>query len=87
MNWIQQYEVEKVCEITSVRGTFPASSGIFEIEYSGDGGNADTFIVTLSGGQYDSAHGRPLTFTITGAWEIREVIEMFGLLGTIVDRK
>jgi hypothetical protein len=86
MEWIHKYSVEKVGSSNTVSGFFSASSGKFEIKYKGDGGNADEFVITLSGGQYDSGSGKPITFTITGAWEIREVIEMFTLLGFIINK-
>lgn len=87
MEWIHKYTVEEMGCHKKVTGSFSASGGSFEIICHGDGGNADTFEVTLSGGQYDMGVGKPLTFTITGAWEIREVIEMFALLGSIIDKK
>ena len=80
MNWIAEYKVEKTDNEVVIRGVFSATAGEFEIVQKGDGGNADTTEVTLSGGQYDTALGKPFKFTITGAWEIREVTEMFKLL-------
>jgi hypothetical protein len=82
-NWIQSYKVEKQEGVTIITGDFAASDGSFEIEYTGDGGNSDTYKITLSGGQYDIGFRRPITFTITGAWEIREVIDMFKLLDNL----
>lgn len=83
MNWIYKYEVEQVSNVTTITGEFGASGGSFKIEYEGDGGNADTYTVTLFGGQYEDLKGKPIEFTITGSWEIQEVIEMFKLLGNI----
>jgi len=87
MEWINEYTVETIGNKKIIRGGFTASAGEFVIEGRGDGGNSDTYQVTLSNGQYEMDYGKPLTFTITGAWEIREVIEMFGLLGKIMNRK
>ena len=80
MSWIQKYNVERTDSRVIISGDFAASAGHFEIYQEGDGGNADTTTITLSGGQYDVAIGEPLIITITGAWEIREVIDMFKLL-------
>jgi hypothetical protein len=79
-NWIEKYKVEKNGEKIIVSGFFTASAGTFTVEYQGDGGNADTYEITLTGPQYEMETGKPLTFTITGAWEFREVTEMFKLL-------
>jgi hypothetical protein len=87
MEWIYKYEVERMSNVTTVKGDFSASSGSFKIEYEGDGGNADTYTITLSGGQYENLKREPTKVEISGAWEIREVIEMFGLLGKIIDRE
>lgn len=57
-------------------GYFGASAGSFEVKFIGDGGNADKHVVTLSGGQFESMSGEPTTFTIYGAWEIREVADL-----------
>jgi hypothetical protein len=81
MNWISKYKIEKADDVTVITGAFSASGGSFRIENEGDGGNADTTTVTLWGGQYDF---EPTQFTITGAWEIREVIEMFKLLDNTI---
>ncbi len=86
MNWIQEYTVRKTNDQTIISGRFSHSAGKFEIEFSGDGGNADQCHVTLSDGQFDAGLGRPITFTITGSWEIREVADMFCLLGSIIDK-
>lgn len=77
--WIQKYQVEKSGEFTIITGDFSASAGTFKIKYQGDGGNADTYEITLTGFQYE----KPLNFTITGAWEFREVTEMFKLLDNL----
>lgn len=78
---INRYKIEKDGINVTVTGDFGMSGGDFEIVYQGDGGNADTCEVTLSGGQYDTGFQEPMKFTITGAWETQEVISMFKLLG------
>ena len=83
-NHITSYTVEYRDGKTYITGYLPASAGNFEIECEGGGGNSDTYRITLSGGQYDLDSGKPLTFTITGAWEIREVMDVFKLLGNII---
>jgi len=83
MIYIQSYTVETNHNEKRITGTFNLTGGEFIINYSGDGGNADTYEITIWGGQYDISAREPLNFTITGAWEIREVIEMFQLLGTV----
>lgn len=89
LNWISNYKVEVAGEngINVVTGDFVASAGSFRIEYTEDGGNSDTYHIILSDGQFDTGFGRPVSFTIVGAWEIREVIEMFKLLGNIISRE
>lgn len=84
MDWINNYEVTKDAEYTIVSGSFINSAGDFMIRYQGDGGNADTFEITLTGGQYDVNYEKPMRFTITGAWEIREVIQMFKTLEKVM---
>lgn len=88
MEWIHEYIVEKVGSAIVIRGQFNNSAGQFRIEVKGDGGNADTCEITLWDGQFYGDNGyEPHEFTITGAWEIRETIEMFALLGSIIDKK
>lgn len=79
-DWIHRYEVSIEDDKTVISGNFSASSGRFEIKIKGDGGNADTYEVSLFDGQFSNYGGKPKTFTIEGAWEIREVTEMFELL-------
>lgn len=88
MDWINNYNVQQTNGGVIITGRFNNSNGEFKIVTEGDGGNADTCEVILSGGQfYDGGTNDPIVLTILGAWEIREIIEMFALLGSIIDKK
>jgi len=80
LNWIYRYEVSKENGKTIIRGNFGASAGRFEIKINADGSNSDRYEVSLFDGQFSYHGDKPKTFTIEGAWEIREVTEMFELL-------
>jgi len=86
MTWITEYKVEKNNGVTIVTGVFAGSAGQFRVEYQGDGGNADTYHITLWDGQFSYSEDKPMTFTITGCWEFNEVADMFQLVNKIVNR-
>lgn len=79
---IAEYKVSLKDGKTVVTGFFTASTGSFEVKFQGDGGNSDTFEVKLWDGQFDM-DGKPIQFTITGAWEFGEVLSMMKLINKI----
>lgn len=80
MNWISNYTVEYDGDTKHITGDFQASAGSFKVEYTGDRGNSDTCIITLSGGQYEDSHGNLTEIKIQGCWEIHEVAELLNLI-------
>ena len=83
MEWINDYHVSKTQYGKIISGNFGPSAGEFTVEYSGDGGNADEYKITLSGGQFDM-DGKPTVITIVGCWELNEVAELFNLIKKVV---
>ena len=83
-DWVNEVTITESEGYKIFSGKFAASAGDFEIKYQADGGNSDTYEVTLSGCQYSLVNNEPMKFTITGCWEINEVISMFRLLGEVM---
>ena len=80
MQWISEYTVSRNGDTKQITGEFMASAGSFKVDYKGDRGNADTCIITLSGGQYEYINGEPTKIIIQGCWEINEVAELLELI-------
>ena len=79
MNTIKDYTYIERDGIKSFRAQLPTCGAEFTALRQGDG-NATTFDIRVDGGQFSGVQDTPTELTVTGEWEMADLIAAFELM-------